>query len=323
MFVGSGDDGQIQKVSAQQIRPTDPTKKRAFQDPAFLANGGTKKSREAIKRGLRWLAQQQQGDGSWQFSKRGNQKGFDIAATVFGLMPFLEGGYLPTKRSKYQQHVARGLKFLISQQGAKGEFEGTLYIQGLATWTLCESARLTKDPAIKKQAQLAVDYIVWAQHKAGGWRYAPRTPGDTSVTIWQMRALHSAKLAGLTVPKLTWKLAGQFLKSCEDPKGGYGYTRGHATPTMTAAGLLGRIYLGTKPKEVSFQRGLARLEGNGFAKIVSPLYHDFFDTELRFHIGGKTWAKAYPEVRDATLKTQKADGSFDNAKDRFGQSQGP
>ncbi len=51
----------------------------------------------------------------------------------------------------------------------------------------------------KPSAQAAVNDIESAQHSEGGWRYAPNTPGDTSVGGWQLMGLKSAQMAGLEV----------------------------------------------------------------------------------------------------------------------------
>ena len=76
---------------------------------------------------------------------------------------------------------------------------------------------------LKKSAQAACNYIVQAQDPAGGgWRYSPRTPGDTSVVGWQLMALKSGQMAGLSIPYECLKKAETFLNSCESQnKGGY------------------------------------------------------------------------------------------------------
>src|SRR5439155_2628432 len=114
---------------------------------------------------------------------------------------------------KYAKNVDNGLKYLKLQQKGDGSFNNspTMYDHAIATMSLCEAYGMTADPTLKGPAQLAVKYIVAAQHSAGGWRYRPGTPGDTSVTGWQIQALKSAMLAGLSVPKDVATKASQFL----------------------------------------------------------------------------------------------------------------
>src|SRR5262249_38330462 len=125
------------------------------------------------------------------------------------------------------------------------KFGGNMYSQGLATIAICEAYGLSQDPKLRKPAQLAVTYIVQAQHTEGGWRYSPRTPGDTSVVGWQVMALKSAQMAGLDVPDNTMKKAIRFLDSaCDTGSEGYSYVpNSGAAPTMSAVGLLCRQYL--------------------------------------------------------------------------------
>src|SRR5205823_6085779 len=117
------------------------------------------------------------------------------AGTGLGLLPFLAAGIThqsdPTDKSakkEYIRAVQDGLKYLLSQQKENGGFPGSMYTHGIATIALCEAYGLTLDPDLKKPAQLALDFILAAQHSAGGWRYQPKTPGDTSVTGWQVQA---------------------------------------------------------------------------------------------------------------------------------------
>src|SRR5262245_8564350 len=102
-----------------------------------------------------------------------------------------------------------------------------MYGQGLAGIVLCEAYGMTKDPALREPAQRAIDFIVKAQNRTtGGWRYQPGTPGDTSVLGWQVMALKSGEMAGLSVPPGALEGAKRWLVSVEAnrPVGGlFGY----------------------------------------------------------------------------------------------------
>jgi hypothetical protein len=85
--------------------------------------------------------------------------------------------------------------------------------------------------------------VAW-QHSAGGWRYAPRTPGDMSVSGWFIQALCAGRAAELLVPNATWSGASDFLDSMANSDGsGYGYQQAQTAPTMTAVGLYCRSQL--------------------------------------------------------------------------------
>ena len=91
-----------------------------------------------------------------------------------------------------------------------------MYAHAIATVALCEAAGMTKDPAVKAKATMAVGYIVDAQGRNGSWGYTGPAPseGDTSIVGWQIQALASAKLAEIKFDKdKVYKNANQFLES--------------------------------------------------------------------------------------------------------------
>ncbi len=193
----------------------------------------------------------------------------DTAATGLALLAFLGAGYTH-QEGKYKDEVAAGLQHLMSNQRANGDLYSTkmrrgqeliesnaryvwLYSHGIASIALCEAYGMTRDPALREPAQKAIDFIVAAQSDAGGWRYAPKVDSDTSVSGWQVMALKSAQLAELRVPPECFKKVERWLDSAH-PRGDasqYIYRPGSrnahqntVSPTMTAEGLLMRLYLG-------------------------------------------------------------------------------
>src|SRR5207253_1788159 len=96
-----------------------------------------------------------------------------------------------------------------------------------------------------------------AQHDGGGWRYAPRQVGDTSVTTWQVLALTQGKRAGLHVPAEAFQKATKYLDSATLDEGArYAYVpSGPPSPTMTAAALLCRHALGWESRHPAMLKG--------------------------------------------------------------------
>src|SRR5262249_2155859 len=176
----------------------------------------------------------------------------------------------------------------------------------------------TSDPTLKASAQMALDYIVRAQHDGGGWRYAPRQAGDTSVTGWQLMALKSGQMAGLSVPKKVLVQAGKYLDSVETStkSGSSGYVPGSGgSPAMTAVGALCRQYLGTSPLDKSLLASIEKL------KAVPPsanagIYYEYYATQVLHHIGGEHWDEwnkgknGKGRRPDTLIARQEKDGSF-------------
>jgi hypothetical protein len=171
---------------------------------------------------------------------------------------------------------------------------------------------MTNDPKLKGPAQKVVNFLVDAQHAAGGWRYAPGQEGDLSVTGWCVQALKAARTAKLVVPENTWKKAGDFVNSCEQ-NNGYSYTPngGGATPTMTAVGLLSQYSLHNWG---SNNPGLLNGIQNHFKPnapgTLKNMYYYYYATQVLYQRGGEDWKTWNAKMTDVLLKSQTNDGSW-------------
>ena len=115
------------------------------------------------------------------------------------------------------------LQYDLSRDTPEGS--SGFYAQGMASIALCEAYGMTKDPALKQHAQDALDYISGAQDLIWvGWRYKINQQGDTSVVGWQVLALVSGRMAGLSVSRSTRSKVLEFLAHICAPDGGFGYT---------------------------------------------------------------------------------------------------
>lgn len=281
-----------------------------------VEEGGNKVSEAAVAQGLEWLALHQNQDGYWslhEFNHNAREKPRpagritrcncdagtthrnDVAATGLALLPFLGAGIthkpVPKAVKDYSQTVDGGLKYLMRKQGRDGSFSQDMYAHGIATIVMCEAYGMTSDPKLKMSAQRALNFISYAQDDAGGgWRYNPKQAGDLSVTGWQLMALKSGQMAGLTVNRKTLKLAERYLDSVETPgRGGYRYTdETGETPSMTAVGLLCRQYSGVGPRNPGLLKGVQKLKmhppGN-----PSNIYYEYYATQVMHHMQGDTW----------------------------------
>jgi hypothetical protein len=286
---------------------------------------------KAIADGLRWLALHQGPDGRWSLNHFNRMartaplpggralvcncgglaaQEYDIAATAFGVLPFLGAGHTHKpglKKPDYSKAVNAGLRSLLTKQARDGSFGTDVYSNALATLVVCETYGLTTDPKLKAPAQRAVNYMIAAQDPAGGgWRYAPRQAGDLSVSGYYLTALKSAQLAGLNVPKKVLALADKFVDSCAAAeKGGFTYLPGGGagTPTMTAVGNLCRQYQGMNPRNPNLLAGVALLKKSPPGSR-NDLYYEYYASLVMSHLrapDSKDWNDA---MRDLLLKKQ-------------------
>jgi hypothetical protein len=286
-----------------------------------LEGGGNAASEAAVASGLKFLALHQCPDGRWtlhDFNRYARTaplpggkivpdnstpltaKRNDIAGTAFGLLPFLAAGITHKAAAKskaavdYTKTVNAALQYLMRKQSRsssdRGYYGGDMYAHGLATIAMCEAYGLSSDPLLKASAQMALTYIVNCQDVGGGWRYAPRTAGDTSVTGWQLMALKSGQMAGLLVPPSVLRKCEKFLDSVEtSAKGGYQYVPNSGESyTMSAVGLLCRQYLGVNPRNPGLLKGVKALKQYPPGK-TDNLYYEYYATQVMHHMGGEHW----------------------------------
>ncbi len=282
--------------------------------------GGTPASENAVALGLAWLAAHQWPDGGWRFDLSqgpcGNQcqnsgtVSSTTGATGLALLPFLGAGQTHLE-GEYRDVVNAGIYYLkahavTTSHGADLQ-EGTMYAQGIAAIALCEVYAMTRDESLRQTAQHAIDFICWAQHSAGGWRYYPSQPGDTTVFGWQMMALKSAAMAGLDVPSPVVTLAERFLDSVESGGGAYyGYITRARSPGPTAIGLLIRMYTGWDHYDPRLRRGVTYLAQEGPSK--TDMYFNYYATQVMHHYGGPQWRPWNEEMRDYLVRTQASAG---------------
>ena len=290
------------------------------------AAGATPQSEHAVALALEWLAEHQMPDGGWDFdhtkSKKcgnrcrspGNLPQARNAATGLALLPFLGAGQTHIT-GKYKKQVKDGLYYLqrsmkVSPQGGSFlEPGGQMYAHGIASIALCEAYAMTRDKTLRPAAQQSIDFICYAQDTVGGgWRYQPRTPGDTSVVGWQVMALKSGHMAYLRVPPITVRRAYDFLDSVEADSGAqYGYTHpAEGLAATTAIGLLCRMYLGWKQDEPALVRGVQGLANRG--PSASDMYYNYYATQVMRHVGGPPWERWNSVMRDQTVSSQAATG---------------
>jgi len=304
--------------------------------PAGMVGQATE---EAIERGLAYLASTQAEDGSWSLVGHGERVVLDshTAATGLSLLAFQGAGYTHRKH-QYADTVSRGLNYLIANQRSSGDLyvsenpisdqNVALYSHGIASLALCEAFGMTQDPQLREPAQRSIRYITVSQHpQRGGWRYTPGVSSDTSVTGWMMMALKSGELAGLQVSQETYRGIDQWLdlaKESDQRLDRYRYnpfapdtpSQRHgrfSTPTMTAVGMLMRMYSGWRRDHEAMQSAADYLLRYP-PQVGTPrspqrdTYYWYYATQVMFHMGGKYWDAWNQALNPMLLQSQIVEG---------------
>ena len=281
--------------------------------------GGSAESERAVQLALQWLLRHQHPNGSWSFNhalgacpcrNHGTHDGALNGATAMALLPFLGAGHTHME-GKYQEkdqaspllpaHASEVKRIVRGKHG-------NLYSHGLCAITLCEAYAMTKDPDLLRPAQASLNYIAFAQDPVGGgWRYAPKQPGDTSVVGWQLMALKSGKMAYLDVDDRVLLGAAKFLDSVQDDGGAaYGYASPGSRAATTSIGLLCRMYMGWDRETKALVRGVNRLSKSGPSD--KDMYYNYYATQVMRHYEGDMWKKWNKKMRDFLVETQEQNG---------------
>lgn len=316
----------IGATAEAKISATLSLRKSDARREAAKSLGGSTDSEDAVERGLDWLVKHQHADGRWsihQFACKDHQCAShgsfesDTAATGLALLAFLGAGYTH-QSGPHQAVVERGLKWILEHQKPDGDLFADksefvwFYSHGMASIALCEAYGMTKDPVLKTPAQKALDFIVASQHpQFGGWRYKPKFESDTSVSGWQLMALKSGEVSGLTVSPTTYEGISRWLDSVESKTtpGQFTYHPSKpVSPAMTAEGLLMRQYLGAKRNDARLIAGADSLRRRLPDLSDRDAYYWYYGTQVMFHLQGDHWADWNARLRDTLVTTQLKDG---------------
>jgi len=313
------------------------------------AGGGTGMTQNAVELGLKWLADHQdvETSGAWDcddFPKHDpaddkctgpGKAHYDPGVTGMALLAFLGAGYTDRgseRENQYAKNVRQGLRYLITMQDDEGCFgprssQHFIYNHTIATLAMSEAYWMTRNPRYKKPAQEGLNFIAMARNPYLAWRYDPRGgENDTSVTGWCVMALKSGKFGGLDIDPDAFEGARQWVDKMTDPEfGQVGYLQAggaaarpeglqdkfpaEKSQSMTAVGMLTRIFLGEDPRTSEMIK-----KGAALCLEVPPvwntedgsidMYYWYYATLAMFQTGGASWKKWNESMKEAIVKHQ-------------------
>lgn len=302
--------------------------------------GGDQHTEEAVALGLKWLAKQQKSNGSWSLVGPYGQGGANenaTAATAMALNAFLGAGSTHIA-GEYQANVKLGLTYLVRKQNGEGFFPDPrepsrqqMYAQAIATIAVAEAYGMSGDEELKQAAQRAMNFAAWSQSNRHGWRYNPRDDADLSVTGWYVMALETGKMAGLTIDESKLQQVSEFLDTVSyEDKSRYGYDGFEpASLSMTAEGLLCRIYLGwprSHPALLQAIRDDLLTNTPSMNDDNYSVYYWYYATQVLHHVGESAWETWNRDMRRVIPAMQEKSGaetgSWSPNRDAFGAAGG-
>ncbi len=292
---------------------------------------------KAIDAGLKFLADNQNADGSWtdgvgrriNYDYHVHYTGPNVGVTALALIAFLANGSTPG-RGPFGEEADRALDWLIEHQTSGGFItwqSSRMYSHAFATLAMAEVYGMTEDSRLEDPLRAAVNRIVVGQNEQGGWRYLPGSvDSDISVTVCQILALRAARNAGIEVPWSTLKLAVDYVRRSyvDAPRssdhGGFYYQVDENRPRrptrvtfpLTAAGVV-CLYGAGEYDTSELLGGLRYLEAhrpprNDMHTSFDYFYGHYYAIQAFYQAGGTHWNRWWPSVRDEIVAGQRRGG---------------
>jgi hypothetical protein len=284
-----------------------------------------------VKRGLAWLAKEQQDDGSWT-CKIGyklnhsyyGEDGKHPGVTAIAAMAFLAAGNFPD-RGDYAHVVNKALDFILKSSRNEDGYisaNGTrMYEHGFCVLFLAHIYGQTPRADVKDKLKRAVTLLVQAQNVEGGWRYQPQpVDADLSVTVTILQALRSARAAGIAVPIETIDRATKYVRSCANAWGGgftyqmdkvYAHNDMRSTYPLTAAGIVSLFSAGVYDSQ-EIRQGMNYLSTQ-YDELKWGKYHYFYGHYYAcqaMYVHGRHWNEYYARLKNEILSNQDSDGGW-------------
>ena len=307
----------------------------------------------SVDRGLKFLAANQKGDGSFASPATG-QPGI----TSLCILAFLSRGHQP-ERGEYGAVIDRALDYVLRAQQKDGlifamPVEGKTWpdsrhitamynhaISGLMLTEIYGMIRSETSDRLDEAIKNAVKFTRAQQLKPkphaydlGGWRYVVMDSGavndsDMSVTGWQVMFLRSAKNAGFDVPVESIDSAMEYVRRAYDPGSGtfsYGHAnlRPQVTRGMVGSGILTLSMGGEHQTEMAQSAGKWLLKHpfhryNGIEQRSERYHYSvYYCSQAMFQLGGDYWKRFYPPLMTVLTDNQQADGSWQRESNKDG-----
>ncbi len=300
---------------------------------------------DAVDRGLRWMASQQNADGSFSDNTRPASH-----PTAYALMALLSRGHQPG-RGQYGRVMSKTIDFLMSTQRLDGSFSTQpperpprTYTHALTGLVLSEAyggMSSAQSASVGGAIERALAYSRKNQVNPkvdpdyeGGWMQGDSNQGwsCSPSTCWELAFMRSASNAGFEVPQ-EWIDEGiGFIEKCYEPGPAIVATRkvpvglGHgvfryypkappgrqlwANFNTTSAGMLS-LQLNGRREDPRVQKAAAWLADTPipFQNSIPRFYFGCYMTsQAMAQAGGDNWNRYFPRLVDRLMEHQAPEG---------------
>ncbi len=289
-----------------------------------------KKCKAAAMAGLKYLADHQSGDGSFECFTGGiNGK---VAVTTVAGLAFLASGSVPGQ-GPFGKPIEKAVGYVMRNAGKESVFKSRMtgkgnmsqvnWNVGYAPWLLAEAYKTTGNPALLEKIKELCAAIVKNQETSGGWGHGPGGPNALNyveleiVSNFCLTSLGAAQRLGVEVPKEPVDRAIEWIVATSAGDGGVGYStrpgqQGFGDAGRTAGAIIAfhTLKLDRHPffgkMKSYFRRNMDKLIGGH----VSPCMHLLSGAMAAKMEGRQTWKAYMNTFRDEFMAARCPDGSF-------------
>jgi|TARA_B100001971_G_C18211390_1_gene550922 hypothetical protein len=316
----------IEEAQPEQPKAEDPYEKRTSPEKRadfVRQQGGGPETEAAVARALEWLKRNQWKDGRWN-----HRSGHSTGATGLAMLAYMGWGAKHTQPGPYQDTLSKAVNWMLSkEQNGDLRYRGDMYDHGIAAIALAEAYNLTKDERLRAPVERVVAFTTKAQNpESGGWRYEtysenPRDKGDLSVSGWQLMALKSAKLGGISVPAAPFVNVRKFFNSVGFDGNGFRYQPGR-TPSsaMIAEGLFCEQILRGGKVNPQIEKCVGLIQKKLPSSRTVDYYYWYYGSLAMRQTQGKAWENWNDKLKPILLRKQKRGGTNDGSWDPEGKN---
>jgi hypothetical protein len=278
-----------------------------------------KKILNAVDKALKWLAEHQSKDGSWDVEKYeggSNGRGQE-AVSACALLPFLGAGH-SERIGEYKDTMKRGIRYLnrrVSEKKNNPHF-GNNYGSALILMALSEACIFGSSSTTEMNAN-AIATMFLDQYAGQGWHYN-KGGQDFSVSGWVALGLKSAKAAELPVmntekAKKFWEQYREwvFTQATKDSDGMGYYSPNRKSTHMTWVGMFSRKMLECDSQDIFIEKAtehsmkwVTDKKWIG-TENMGDVYGVYYGTLASFQVQGKLWKVWDVSMRKTLIPTQR------------------
>lgn len=304
--------------------------------------------REAIQKGLAYLAKQQHRDGHWE----ADAGQYPVAMTAFaGMALLMEGSTI--RDGTYTRNLRIAVDWLLERSQRNGLIgnansvrEASRYMFGHGLAMLFLSSAYGEEEDAKQRRRMtdvltrAADFTAKAQTKNGGWGYVAAVDGsdfaEGPATVTVLQGLRAVRAIGVPISQPALDNALKYLEKSTTKRGGVVYRLGSdlnqsggERPAVTAAALAAAFsadeYIAPLPKKWLKYCQDAVLPLSSQLRFGFDEWTHYYFSQAMYKLGDDGYGRLFPDSKpeerlswrkyrkvtfDNLLKTQNPDGSW-------------